>query len=80
MLISLVAKINELSHSQLAIDEPTLSASGCIKIGYGINIGAGGDITASLGHQADTTLRLCRLKRVDVVHERRLGRYLNKKR
>jgi len=39
MLISLVAKINELSHSQLAIDEPTLSASGCIKIGYGINIG-----------------------------------------
>lgn len=37
---------------------------------------AGGHVAASLGHQANASLRFCRLKCVDVVHERRLGRHL----
>ena len=37
---------------------------------------AGGDITASLGHEADSSLRVRGLESVDVVDEGRLGRDL----
>ena len=36
---------------------------------------AGGDINAAFAHHTDASLRIRRLKGVDVMHERRLGRH-----